>query len=131
VRFLEEHAVDPVWSPDGDIVVFSGADIGTTFPIAAVTADGRAYDLPKLTLTRGARHLAFVPGRRALVVLRGEIGHKNLWSIDLETGTQQQLTDLAPGFTVRDFDMAPDGREIVLEQVEEHADIVLLDLPRR
>jgi hypothetical protein len=65
------------------------------------------------------------------VALRGEIGHKNLWSIDLETGTQQQLTDLAPGFTVRDFDMAPDGREIVLEQVEEHADIVLLDLPRR
>ena len=131
VRFLEQHAVDPVWSPDGGIVVFSGADIGTTFPISAVTADGRAHRLPKLTLTRGARHLSFMAGRRSLVVLRGEIGHKNLWSIDLETGVEQQLTALASGFAVRDFDMAPDGREIVLEQVEEHADVVLLDLPRR
>ena len=130
-RFVAQHAVDPVWSPDGDIVVFSGADIGTTFPIAAATKDGGAHGLPTLTLTRGARHLTFMPGRRSLVVLRGEIGHKNLWSIDLETGAERQLTDLGPDFAVRDFDIAPDGRELVLEQVEEHADIVLLDLPRR
>jgi len=130
-RFVAQHAVDPVWSPDGDIVVFSGADIGTTFPIAAATKDGGAHGLPTLTLTRGARHLTFMPGRRSLVVLRGEIGHKNLWSIDLETGAERQLTALGPDFAVRDFDIAPDGRELVLEQVEEHADIVLLDLPRR
>jgi MinD-like ATPase involved in chromosome partitioning or flagellar assembly len=29
---------------------------------------------------------------------------------------------------VRDFDISPDGREIVLEQVEEQSDIVLIDL---
>jgi hypothetical protein len=65
------------------------------------------------------------------LVLRGEMRHKNLWRIDLETGTEQQLTDLAPGFTVRDFDISPDGREIVLEQVQDHSDIVLLELPGR
>ena len=84
VRFVEEHSVDPVWSPDGDIVVFSGPDIGTTFPIKAVNADGSAHALPKLTLTRGARHVAFMPGRRALVVARGDLQHKNLWLIDLD-----------------------------------------------
>jgi hypothetical protein len=62
-------------------------------------------------------------------VLRGEIGHKNLSLIDLNTGAERQLTHFAPEFTVRDFDISPDGREIVLEQVEEHSDIVLIELP--
>jgi hypothetical protein len=40
------------------------------------------------------------------------------------------LTDLAPDFNVRDFDVSPDGREIVLERVQEHSDVVLIDLAR-
>ena len=130
-RFVDEHSVDPVWSPDGDIVVFSGPDIGTTFPMKAVTAAAAAHTLPRMTLTRGARRVAFMPGRRALVVARGDIRHKNLWSIDLATGAEQQLTHLAPDFEMRDFDISPDGRELVLEQVQEHSDIVLLELARR
>ena len=129
--FVAEHAVDPVWSPDGDIAVFSGPDIGTTFPIKAVKADGSAHTLPKLTLTRGARHVSFMPGRRALVVARGDLQHKNLWLVDLETGAELQLTNLAPDFEMRDFDISPDGRELVLEQVQEHSDIVLLELAQR
>jgi Tol biopolymer transport system component len=128
---VQEYSVDPVWSPDGDVVVFSGADIGTTFEVKAVKADGSAYRLPKVTLTRGARHLSFMPGRLLLVVLRGEIRHKDLWLIDLVTGAERQLTDLAPDFDVRDFAISPDGRDIVLEQVQEHSDIVLLEVPRR
>ena len=130
-RFVDDHSVDPVWSPDGDIVVFSGPDIGTTFPLKAVTAAAAAHPLPTLTLTRGARHVAFMPGRRALVVARGDIQHKNLWLIDLVTGAEQQLTNLAPDFEMRDFDISPDGRELVLEQVQEHSDIVLLELALR
>ena len=97
----------------------------------AVTADSKPYAIPNLTLTRGARRLRFFHGRRALVTLRGEIQHKNLWLIDLETGTERQLTNLAPDFNVRDFDVSSDGREIVLERVQEQADIVLIDLPAR
>ena len=53
-------------------MVYSGADVGTNFPLKAVNADGSAHPL-SLTLTRGARHLAFLPDGRALLVLRGEI----------------------------------------------------------
>lgn len=131
VPFVSEYSLDPAWSPNGDFVVFSGADIGTTFPVKAAKADASAYQLPALTLTRGARHLAFLPGGRSLVMLRGEIGHKNLWQIDLDTGAERQLTELAPDFNVRDFDISPDGREIVLERVNEQSDIVMLELPAR
>ncbi len=62
--------------------------------------------------------------------LRGEIQHKNLWIIDLATGAERQLTNLPPDFDIRDFDIAPEGREVVLERAEERSDVVLLDLPR-
>jgi len=64
------------------------------------------------------------------VLLRGEIQHKNLWLIDLETGAERQLTKLTPDFDIRDFDISADGREVVFERVQERSDVALLDLPR-
>ena len=128
--FVQEYSVDPAWSPDGRFVVYSGPDIGATFSVKAVTAEAASHPLPSLTLTRGARHLAFLPAGRALVVLRGEIQHKNLWLIDLETGAERQLTNLTSGFDIRDFDISSDGREVVLERVQQRSDVVLLDLAR-
>jgi Tol biopolymer transport system component len=128
--FVKEYSVDPAWASDGLLAVYSGPDIGTTFSVKGVTAEAAAQQLPALTLTRGARHLTFLPGGRALVFLRGEIQHKNLWLIDLKTGVERQLTKLPPDFDIRDFDISADGREVVLERVQERSDVVLLDLPR-
>jgi Tol biopolymer transport system component len=129
--WVKEDSTDPVWSPDGKVAVYSGADIGTTFPVKAITAQGVAYPLPNLSLSRGARHLCFLPGTLTLAVLRGEIGHKDLWLIDLASGAERQLTNFPQDFNVRDFDISPDGRDIVLEQVQEHSDIVLIQVQRR
>ena len=128
IPLVQQYAVDPVWSPAGDFLVYSDADIGTTFAVKAVTAAGQPYRFPNLALTRGARRLRFLPGRPALVLMRGEIQHKNLWLIDLETGAERPLTNLPPDFNVRDFDVSPDGREIILERRQEHSDIVLVEL---
>jgi Tol biopolymer transport system component len=128
--FVREYSVDPAWAPGGQFVVYSGPDIGTTFSLKAVAADATPRPLPALALTRGARHLAFLSGGQALVHLRGEIQHKDLWLIELGTGAARQLTRLAPDFDVRDFDISPDGSEVVLERVEERSDVVLLNLPR-
>jgi Tol biopolymer transport system component len=128
--FVQEYSVDPAWAPDGRFVVYSGPDIGTTFSVKAVTAKSVGRLLPTLTLTRGARRLVFLPGGRSLVLLRGEIQHKNLWLIDLETGAERQLTNLAADFHIRDFDISPDGREVVLERVQERSDVVMLDIPK-
>ena len=128
--FVREYSVDPAWAPDGRFVVYSGPDIGTTFSVKAVTAEAAPHSLPALTLTRGARHLAFLPGGGALVLLRGEIQHKDLWLIDLETGTERQLTHVPADFDIRDFDISQDGRDVVLERAQERSDVVLLDLRR-
>jgi len=129
--FVQEHSVDPAWTPDGRLVVYSGPDVGAAFSLKAVTTDGAPHPLSALTLTRGGRHLAFLPGGRALVLLRGEIQHKNLWLINIETGAERQLTNLMPNFEIRDFDISRDGREVVLERVQQRSDVVLLELPRQ
>ena len=128
--FLREYSADPAWAPDGRFLVYSGPDIGTTFSVKAVTPQAEPQSLPPLRLTRGARHLAFLPGGRALVLLQGAIQHKNLWLIDLETGAERQLTNLPPGFDIGDFDISPDGGEVVLERVQDRSEVVLMDLPR-
>ena len=46
VPLVQEYALDPVWSPDGDFLVYSGADVGTTFPVKAVTAAADPYPFP-------------------------------------------------------------------------------------
>jgi Tol biopolymer transport system component len=126
-----DYAVDPVWSPAGDFVVYSGADIGTTFAVKGVTANGTPHPVPDLTLTRGARRLRFLRGQRMLVVMRGDIQHKDLWQIDLGSGTERQLTSLPADVNVRDFDVSPDGREIVFERVQEQSNVVLINLAPR
>jgi Tol biopolymer transport system component len=130
IRFVQNFSVDPMWAKDGSFVAYSGPDIGTTFSVKAVTADSKEHPLPPLTLTRGARHLAFLSGGRMIVLLRGEIQHKNLWLVDLQTGAERQLTNLPADFDIHDFDISPDGSELVLERVQLRSDVVLIDLPR-
>jgi len=127
----EDFAIDPVWSPNGEFIIYSAADIGTEFPVKASTTDGRPHPMPSLTLTRGARRLRFLDDGRALLMMRGDIRHKDLWIVDLATGKQRQLTHLPADFNIRDFDVSADGREILLERVQDHSDIVLIDLQRR
>jgi Tol biopolymer transport system component len=127
--FTQEYSTGPVWAPDGRFVVYSGPDIGTTFSVNAMTPEGVAHPLAGLTnLTRGARHFKFLAGGGTLAFLRGRIDHKDLWLMDLETGAERQLTNLPGDFDIRDFDISPNGRDIVLERVEERSDIVLIDL---
>jgi Tol biopolymer transport system component len=128
---VREYSVAPTWAPEGGFAVYSGPDIGTTFSVKAVTEKATPHPLRTLTLTRGARHLVFLPGGRALVYMRGDIQHKDLWVIDVETGAERQLTHLPSDFDIRDFDISPNGRELVLERVQESSDVVMLDLPRR
>ena len=131
VPLVRDYSVDPLWTPDGSVVFYSGPDIGTTFAVKAATAAGAPHPLQPLTLTRGARRLALLPGGPALVFLRGAIEHKNLWLLDLATGAERQLTNLGPDFDVRDFDISPDGKEAVLEREQQHSDVMLLDLTPR
>lgn len=132
VQFVSDYSVDPAWSPDGRFVAYSGPDIGTTFSVSILSAADSAGRSPARTLklTRGARHVVFLPQEHGLVFLRGDIQHKNLYLADLETGVERQLTNLPADFDVRDFDISPDGNEVIFERVQQRSDVVLIDRSR-
>jgi len=127
---VKEYSTDPTWSPSGQFLVYSGADVGTTFPVKAVAADGSPRQLPHLLLTRGARRLVFL-SELVLIVMKGDISHQDFWSVDLVTGRERQLTELGRGFVIGDFDISRDGREIIFDRTREESDIVLFDLAGR
>ncbi len=127
---VPEYSIDPVWSPDGRFFVYSGADIGTTFPLRAAAEDGRPHALPNLMLTRGARRVAFWHDEQSLVVLRGDIGHKNLSLVDLQSGSEHVLAELPADFVTSDFDIAADASEIVLGRSQENSELALIERTR-
>jgi Tol biopolymer transport system component/DNA-binding winged helix-turn-helix (wHTH) protein len=132
LALVPEYSIEPVWSPHGEFLLYSGADLGMSFPLRAIAGDGRLYGgLSTPILTRGARRVAFWPDGRSVVVLRGDIVHKNFWLVDLKTGAERQLTDLPPNFEVRgDFDISSDGGQITFDRVEENSEIALIERAR-
>jgi Tol biopolymer transport system component len=124
---VSEYSLDPVWSPDGEFLLYSGADVGTTFPLRAVARDGRPYPIPALMLTRGARRIVIGPDARSIVLLRGDVGHKNFWLVDLRTGAQRQLTELAPDIAISDFDLSRDGSAVLFDRIQESSRIALIE----
>ena len=129
LQLVAEQAANPVWSPDGRFLVYSGVEVGTTFPLKAVTADGKPYGIPELILSRGANRFSFLPGLPVLVVLKGDVWHKNFWSVDLVTGRRRQLTDFGRESLINGFDVSPDGKEIIFSRLKENANVILIELP--
>ena len=127
LTLVSEYSLDPTWSPDGQFLLYSGPDVGTTFAVRAVAADGRPYPLPALILSRGARRVVFWRDNRSVVVLRGDVSHKNFWLVDLQTGAQRQLGELTPEPRIGDFDVSRSGDEIVFDRMEESSEIALIE----
>ena len=69
--------------------------------------------------------------RRTGIVLKGDVSHKDFWSFHVETGRERLLTSLRRGSVIGDFDISPDGREIIFDRTREESDVVLFDLPAR
>jgi len=127
---VSEYSLDPTWSPNGQFLLYSGPDVGTTFAVRAVAPDGRPYPLPPLILSRGARRVVFWRDSRSVVVLRGDVIRKNFWLIDLQTGAERQLAELTPERTIGDFDVSRSGDEIVFDRVEKSSQIALIERAR-
>jgi serine/threonine protein kinase/Tol biopolymer transport system component len=124
---VSDYSLDPAWSPDGKYFVYSGAQVATVFPLRASAPDGRPYNMPGLILTLGARRVAFVRNSGVLVFLRGGIDRKDFWQLNPQTGAELQLTDLPASFVIGDFDVSPDGTEIIFDRVQESSSVVLIE----
>ena len=129
-RVVPGPALNPVWSPRGDLIVYAGQIVGQWSRMLAVTADGKPVELPEIrTLIQGER-FRFMPDG-GLVYMVGPYDAQDFWLLDLKTRQTRQLTRLNDSAAMRTFDITPDGKQIVFDRLRSNSDIVLIDLPRQ
>jgi len=130
VQLLDTLSYNPEWSPDGKFIVYSEQQGGGQFAVRAVTPEKSPVSVPAISVvyTRGTSY-RFLPGQNALIALEGDFRRQDFFRVDLRTGEQRRLTDLQPGYRVQDFDVSPDGKQIVFDRLRDNADVVLMELP--
>ena len=127
VRLVSGEAVNPAWSPDDSLIVYSGTIVAGKVPLLGVRPDGSPAELPPVVALFGASH-RFLPNGRGLVYL--PLGpSQDFWLLDLDTKTTRRLTGLGNQGRIRTFDVTPDGKHIVFDRLRETSDIVLIERP--
>jgi Tol biopolymer transport system component len=122
--------ITPLWAPDGSFLIYSEPLQGGTSVTKAVTPSKAGVPFPAIefvyTTTDPYR---FANDGKSLIVLRGASPKRqDFYWVDLETGRQRQLTSFKTDFVIRNFDITPDGQQIVFERMRNNSDILLFEL---
>jgi len=125
-RLVRGEAFDPVWSPDGGLIVYVDRMAGSV-PLLAVRPDGSRVDIPRVPVRAGGYR--FLPGGRRLVYMP-HLQSQDFWLLDLEARTTRQITRLENRGALRWFDVTPDGQFLVFDRSRANANVVLIDFPK-
>ena len=131
VRLVDSVSANPVWSPNGKVILYSGASRARIVPLKGVTPEGQPYPITAISVDRVGDSYRFLPGSDEIVVKLGGFRRQDFWSVDLASGQRRRLTALKPGESLQRFDVSPDGKRILFERVRENSDIALIVLPPR
>jgi serine/threonine protein kinase len=129
VRLSNSAAFNPVWSPDGTLIIYCGAALSRYQPLRSVRPDGTAVVLPDIKVRVDGERYRFLPDGKGLVYLEGLHRHMDFKMLDLATMKTRTLTNLNNPAAIRTFDITPDGKRIVFDRLRENSDVVLIDLP--
>jgi Tol biopolymer transport system component len=127
VRLSDGPATNPVRSPDGGLILYTGPFVAGRAPLQGMRRDGTPVRLPTMTVRQGAYR--FLPDGSGVVYLP-DLQSRDFWLLDLASGSRRQLTRFTDRRRLETFDITPDGRRIVFDRQDENWDVVLIDLPR-
>jgi Tol biopolymer transport system component len=133
IELTNTLSFNPVWSPDGSLILYSEQQRAGQFEVKATTPDRTQVPIVALQIVgfSTATRYRFVPEGDALIVLEGVIGaSQNFFKVDLATGERRQLTDLDGSDVIRNWDVSPDGTRIVFDRWRQHTDIAMMTLAR-
>jgi Tol biopolymer transport system component len=126
-RIVTGRADNPVWSPDGNLIVYAGKFFTGQVELLGVRPDGTPVAMPPVRARPGGYR--FLPNGTGLVFLPF-IPALDFWLVDFATNTPRQLTRLSNHGALGTFDVTPDGKAIVFDRTLENSDIVLIEAPK-
>ena len=129
VRLVDGTGLDPVWSSNGSLIVYTGKVVAASAPLLAVRPDGGSVELPAIQVRTGGQRHRFLPSGEGLIYMQGDGPSQDFWLLDLRNRQSRLLARLAHSGSMRTFDVTPDGKQIVFDRLRDNADIVLIDLP--
>ena len=121
---------NPVWSPDGSLIVYAGTNVSSYAPLLGVRSDGTSVKLPEISLRRLGEHVRFSPDGKSLIYMQGLLASQDFWLLDLASMKSRLLTRLQNRATMRTFDVTSDGKQIVFDRLRENSQVVLIDLAK-
>lgn len=140
VRLVDSPSYNPLWSSDGEYILYSEPLQGSQMRVRAITPRKEPVHLPEIYVPYTASTpYRFVPGKQELVFMRDVgsapapgVGYRtwNFFVADLTTGSERQLTDLKPGYVMQSFDISGDGKQIIFDRFRDNSNIVMMDLAR-
>jgi Tol biopolymer transport system component len=133
IQLTNTLSFNPIWSPDGGLILYSEQQRAGQFEVRAMTPEQTPVSIVALQIVgfSTVTQYRFLPEGDALIVLEGVIGaSQNFYKVDFTTGERRQLTDLDGSYVIRSFDVSPDGTRIVFDRWRQHADIAMMTLAR-
>jgi Tol biopolymer transport system component len=130
VRLVAGQALNPVWSPDGSLIVYAGTNVRTFAPLLAVRPDGTSVKLPEIILRRLGERVRFSPDGKSLIYMQGLLASQDFWLLDLASMKSRPLTKVQNRAAMRTFDVTSDGKQIVFDRLRENSQVIMIDLPK-
>jgi Tol biopolymer transport system component len=129
IRLTREVGRNPVWSPDGSLIAYSGPNVFTAEPLLAVRPNGTPVKMPEIRTQRDGERLRFTPDGHGLIFMSAPEATpwQDFWLLDLSTKHIRRLTRLTERATMRTFDITQDGKQIVFDRLRENSVVVLID----
>jgi Tol biopolymer transport system component len=130
VRLVAGQALNPVWSPDGSLIVYAGTNVRTFAPLLAIRPDGTSVKLPEISVRRLGERVRFSRDGKSLIYMQGLLASQDFWLLDLASMKSRPLTRLQNRAAMRTFDVTGDGKQIVFDRLRENSQVVMIDLPK-
>ncbi len=127
-RLVEGEVLNPLWSPRGDMIVYTGIQLNALMPLRAVDPEGEPVVLPDIGVRRAGERYRFLLDGSGLIYMQGLNYSQDFHLLDLTTMESRVLSELEGTATMRTFDVSPDGSSIVFDRVQPNSDIVLIEL---